>query len=275
MDEAMLPDLAGWEPTRDSLNLYAKVIGAIPRALIEPHPKWWHISLKVGPDGPATDSIPRGDGSFLVRMDLRQHVIAIETDSGDHRHVDITRGTSASAVGNEVSEALKALSITANIDSSKFEDNSPREYDVQAAERYLQALTSIDAVLKQQKSRIPGDTGPVQLWPHHFDIAFEWFGTKNVVYEENGKKIEYPSQINFGFSPGDDSHPKPYFYSNPWPFDEAFINHDLPSGATWFTESWKGSLLPYAQIASRGDTDLVLLDYFQAIYEVASPSLVE
>jgi hypothetical protein len=34
-------------------------------------------------------------------------------------------------------------------------------------------------------------------------------------------------------------------------------------------------LLPYAQMVGKGDADLVLLNYFQAVYEAASPSLVE
>lgn len=271
----MFPDLSGWESTRDSLSLYAKIVGAIPRALVDPHPRWWHISLKVGSDGLATDSIPYAEGSFLVRMDLKQHAIAIETDSGDTRHVDLARGASASSVANQVMEGMKALSITAELDRSKFEDSAQRDYNQQIAGQYLQAITSIDAVLKLQKARIPGQTGPVQLWPHHFDIAFEWFGTKKVTHEENGKTSEIPSQINFGFSPGDNSHPDPYFYSNPWPFNETFTDHSLPSGATWFTKSWQGSLLPYTLMVGKGDADLVVLNYFQAVYEAASPSLVE
>ncbi|NIM24684.1 MAG: hypothetical protein GTO43_10455, partial [Armatimonadetes bacterium] len=80
--------------------------------------------------------------------------------------------------------------------------------------------------------------------------------------------------INFGFSPGDGSYPTPYFYSNPWPFDRAFMDTSLPSGARWFTESWEGSLLPYATLVGEADADKLLLDYFQAVYEVASPRLV-
>lgn len=271
----MFPDLTGWEPTRDSLSLYAKIVGAIPRALAEPHPKWWHISLKLGADGPATDDIPYSEGTFAVRMDLRQHDIAIETEAGSSRRISMSNGASADEVTDEVIEALAALSITADLDRSKFEDRSPREYNQESAKRYLEALVSIDKVLEQQKSRIPGETGPVQLWPHHFDIVFEWFGTKIVAYEVEGGKKENPSQINFGFSPGDDSHPDPYFYSNPWPFDQAFVKAPLPSGARWHTESWNGSLLPYAEVVGQEDGDHILLNYFQTIYEIASPSLIE
>ena len=112
----------------------------------------------------------------------------------------------------------------------------------------------------------------MQLWPHNFDLAFEWFGTRTVMYDEPGGQRELPSQINFGFAPGDDSHPDPYFYSNPWPFDEQLVTRELPSGARWFTESWKGTLLPYSAMV--GQPDEKLLDYYRAVYELASPDLM-
>jgi hypothetical protein len=55
---AFFPSLTGWERTRETLHLYSKAVGVVPRAHAEFHPKWWHISLKVRPDGLVTDNMP-------------------------------------------------------------------------------------------------------------------------------------------------------------------------------------------------------------------------
>ncbi len=271
------PNLEGWEPTRDTLSLYAQVVGALPRALAEPHPKWWHVSLKVGPEGLKTDNMPfPGKEGVALRglMDLRAHRIEIGTSEGQAVGFDMQEGLSAAALGERVIAALADWGISAEFDRSKFEDADPRQYDPSAAAGYHAAILGVDSVLKTHKANLSGETGPVQLWPHHFDLAFEWYGTRMIPYEEHGKVEQYPSQINFGFSPGDGSHPAPYFYSNPWPFEASLTEAPLPSGARWFTESWEGSLLPYAALVGNPDAEQQLLDYFQTVYDLASPLLV-
>src|SRR5262249_10593959 len=49
-----------------------------------------------------------------------------------------------------------------------------------------------------------GDPSLVQLWPEHFDIAFD-LGS-----EKDGKRA------GFGVSPGDEDHDEPYLYVGPW-----------------------------------------------------------
>lgn len=270
------PSLEGWEPTRDTLSAYAKAIGVVPRALAEPHPKWWHISLKVQPEGFATDAMPRPSSSsatFKLLMNLKTHTLVIATSDDEIQEISLTEGLSATAFGDGILGALAAWGIQADYERARFENDEPRSYNPDHAGRYLEAIVSVDRALKAFKATIDGETGPVQLWPHHFDLAFEWFGTKTIPYEEHGKTEHYPSQINFGFSPGGGSHPRPYFYANPWPFDEAFRSTQLPSGARWFTEGWQGSLLPYASIAGEPEAERRLSDYFRAVFETAAPSL--
>jgi len=132
------------------------------------------------------------------------------------------------------------------MEGEKYENDEPRVYDPEAASSFRDVLIRTSRVLGLHKSGLTGETGPIQLWPHNFDLAFEWFGTRLVPHGEDG---ELPSQINFGLAPGDSSHAEAYYYSNPWPFEDSLTERELPQGARWFTESWKGSLLPYAEIA--------------------------
>ncbi len=271
-----LPALQGWEPTRDTLKWYSRAVGAIPRAHAEAHPKWWHVSLKVAPEGLATDPMALPDGgTFGLKMDLTRHLVALETSLGERREFSLTAGQTATQLADQLIAATADLGLSGEYNREKFESDDPRPYDPDDAGKYLQAVTAADRVFKTHRAGLGGDLGPVQLWPHGFDLAFEWFGTRQIEYEEGGEVTTYPSQLNFGFSPGEESHPTPYFYSNPWPFEaERLVHHELPSGARWFTESWEGSMLPYEMLAGDPHAESKLLAYLQAVYRISSPTLM-
>ena len=272
---ALFKSLKGWEATKASLHAYSKVVGAIPRAHAEPHPKWWHISLHVFPDGIRTGAIPLSDGGSLqLVMDLRRHVLAIETGGRQAATINLEAGFTA----NELAERLFSLLIPYGLKGpyaqEKYEDDQPRTYNPIHADTFLTTLVEIDRIFKAHRLQIGGETGPVQFWPHGFDLAFEWFGTRQVVYEEDGDVTRYPSQLNLGWSPGEPNHPEPYFYSNPWPFErEKLLGNRLPSGAEWFTGGWEGSLLEYSALVGEPEAEQKLLAYARTVYELAAPTL--
>ncbi|MCZ6529533.1 MAG: DUF5996 family protein [Chloroflexi bacterium] len=276
MTESTFPPLSNWASTRDTLSHYAAAIGVVPRALADPHPKWWHISLKVQEQGAATDLIPLpgSDGeTFHLLMNLRNHTVDVSTSEGELLSLSMTEGLSSSEFGNRLLSLLGDLGIEAEYERAKFENEEPRAYDPQAAGLYRIILLKAAEVLELHRSGLNGETGPVQLWPHDFDLAFEWFGTLAVPSVDDGDAREQPSQINFGLTPGDRSHSEAYFYSNPWPFQDSLIERELPNGARWFTEGWQGTLLPYAEIAGSKSGADKLAAYFRAVYDLASPLL--
>jgi hypothetical protein len=273
--ETMFPSLEGWEPTKTTLHAYTKAVGVVPRAHAAFHPKWWHVSLKVQPDGLVTERMPTPDGgTFDFKIDLRDHKVVLATSKGETKEWPMTRGLSATAFGNQILGAVADLDLTAEYARQKFEDDSPRNYNPADAEKYLQALVNADRIFKEHRATLSGEVGPVQFWPHGFDLAFEWFGTRFVEYEEDGEIVKHPAQLSLGFSPGESSHPKPYFYSNPWPFEtEVLLDKPLPQGARWFTRSWQGSILPYAELVGVDDAQERLFAYARAVYDIASPTL--
>ena len=275
--EAFFPSLTGWESTRETLHLYSKVVGVVPRAHAEFHPKWWHISLKVQPDGLVTDNMPLpGGGIFALKMDLLGHKVVLYSSRGEVREFSMREGLSATAFGDQVLGAVADLGLAGEYAREKFENDEPREYDPAMAGTYLTALVNADRAFKKHRAGLSGELGPVQLWPHGFDLAFEWFGTRVMEYEEGGQIEKYPSQLNLGFSPGEPNHPEPYFYSNPWPFEgDQLVDKPLPSGARWFTESWQGSILEYDSLVNDSQAEDKLLAYARAVYDLASPTLTE
>jgi hypothetical protein len=268
------PTLEGFGPTRQTLQLYARAISAIARVHALPHPNWWHISLKVTPSGLVSDNIPVPNGGILAyRMDFQMDQIIAWTSSGWHRAYPMDRGTSATAMGNWLIDAASEVGLHGEYQTERFESDDEGIYDHDAVRRFFTALVSADRVLKKHRARLSGETGPVQFWPHGFDLAMEWFGSRMESFEENGENKQSPAQINFGFYPGSDDATS-YFYSNPWPFEpEILIDKALPAGASWHTDGWQGSILPYMKIMGSKNAEQRLLEYAQAVHDIASPML--
>ncbi|HRQ42677.1 MAG TPA: DUF5996 family protein [Chloroflexota bacterium] len=271
---SLFPPLDGFEPTRQTLHLYSQAVGVVPRARGIAHPKWWHISLKIRPDGLETDNVPLpGGGILTLRLDLRQHRIVLETSQGDVRSFSMAAGLTGTEMGDVVITAVAEFGLTGDYARAKFVSDEPRSYDPDQARRYFDLLVEIDRIFKTHKATLKGETGPVQVWPHGFDLAFEWFGARTVTHEEHGKVQEFPAQLNLGFYPGNADTP-PYFYSNPFPFAaEHLLDKPLPEDARWHTEGWQGTWLPYAALVNVANAEQRLRDYAQAVYDLAAPTL--
>lgn len=268
--------LAGWEATRDTLQLYANIPSVVAQGHLEHHPKWWHISLKVVGDGLVSSTVPLPDGgSMFVKMDLVKHEMQVIPDRGETTAFDLTASQTSTALGEKVLDAVRGLGLDGVYKTEKYANDAPRVYDPAVVERYFGTLKLIDAAFKSHKKALGGETSPVQLWPHHFDLSMEWFGTRKVPYEQDGETTYLPAQLNLGFSPGDGLHPAPYFYSNPWPFEkDVLLGQDLPHGARWFTDGWEGSLLPYEALVGDANGVAKLGAYARAVFGAVQETLV-
>ena len=268
----MLPDLPeSWEPTRSTLHAYAHAVGIVPRVHALAHPKWWHVSLEVMPTGLVTDAmtLPSG-GSARLRMDLRAHEIVFETSDGGAIATPMATGATATEVGDRLIQLASSVGLDGDYPRERFENDDPRKYAPEDAERFFDALVKVDRIFRTHRAELEGDVGPVQLWPHNFDLAFEWFGTRVESYEEGGEVTHHPSQLNLGFYVKD-----AYFYSNPWPFEaDELAGSPLPHGAQWHTDGWEGSILPYRLLAGDPDGATKLAEYAAAVHAAAAPTLM-
>lgn len=267
---AQFPSLNGFGPTRRTIQLYARALSALARAHAPAHPNWWHISLKVTPIGLATDNIPCAGGGIIAgRMDFHHACIALDSSDGRSWSIPMDAGLSGSAMGERVLAAAAEAGVSGEVDHSRFASDEPGVYEAGVVGRFFAALVLADRVFKRHGARLGKDIGPVRLWPHGFDLAAEWFGTRKEQYNEGGQTMELPAQLNLGFYPGEDDGSS-YFYSNPWPFDgDKLLGHELSNGAVWHTEGWQGTMLPYT--AARDEEHV--LAYAAAVYEIVAPML--
>ena len=171
----ILPE--NFEPTRATLHAYANAVGSIPRVHAAAHDKWWHVSLKVTDGGLETDrmNLPNG-GTFSLRMDFGTHEVVVDADQ--ETRVAMTDGLTGTEMGDRLIGAVAALGLDGEYNREKFENDEAREYDPAAAATYFAAATIVDRVFREHLGSLEGDVSQVQLWPHNFDLACEWFGTR-------------------------------------------------------------------------------------------------
>lgn len=268
------PSLAGFEPTRQTLHTYSKAVTAVPRAVLASHSKWWHIALSVQPNGLISKPLPLpNDESLQILLNLQTHEIQLITNAGVQQAVSMQTGLSGKEMGNRIITAVTTLGLTTKVDKTRFATDTPTHYNPIEAEKFLAALQLAQQVFSEHSQAIPGETGPVNFWSHHFDLSTEWFGSRLIQAEEHGEEQTYPSQINLGFYAGDEQT-DPYFYSNPWPFEkDQLLDKPLPAGASWTTESFEGSIFPYAELIGDNTAVQRLRDYARTVYDLAAPTL--
>ena len=86
------------------------------------------------------------------------------------------------------------------------------------------------------------EAGRVQLWPEHFDAAFDC--------------LPADRRATFGASPGDAAVPEPYLYVLPW-------NVEGSSRALWNAESFRGAILPLGDLVAAPDQRAAALDFYR------------
>lgn len=265
MLEALPEDI---EPTRATLHAYAHAMDAIPRAYADAHPKWWHVSLKPMVHGLTTEPVPTPSGPVSLRMNFVEHEVHLDRSGITELVIPMDKGLSATAVGNEL---IEAVGLEDNYNRERFEADDARPYNHDHATAIGNAFDAAAKIFMDHNAEIGGEQAPVQVWPHGFDIATEWYGTKTLEHEEHGETETLPAQLNLGFYPGG----RAYFYSNPWPFaTDDLLGHELPHGAQWNTEGWEGSILYLDQVAGHADSANRVLEYARSVFELASPTLM-
>lgn len=261
-------DLTEWQSTRDTVHIYSRLLGKIRQAMTPPLEKWWHISLHVSEVGLTTTDIPLADGDhFSLALDLVDHNLVIDAPNGDRQIISL-KGHSPNSMMHKVLASLKVFGAKPDIDQSIFASTEIGDYTPSQASTFFSALHNINTVFTQFKGSLPGKTGPVQLWPHHFDLAVEWFSGREADVPEGEEGGD--EQIGFGFATGDEGIESAYFYANPWPFPDGITDTPLPTGSHWFTDSWRGGLLRYDTLTASDEPEAMLMAYLQAVHQNAS-----
>ena len=255
--------LSDWNPTRDTLHLYAKIIGKIRGRYMPKSKHWWHITLSVSARGLTTTPFPIAGQNLELTLNLAAHQLVIESSDGWSASLPLA-GQSAAGLCRRIRSTLVAADIALDPDLlAAFDGEAGLPYDIEAIGRFRQVINWVDAAFKTFKGGLREESGPVQLFPHHMDVSMNWFSGRLVPGVDPADEENADEQMNFGFATGDGSISDAYFFATAYPVPNHWAELALPEDAHWHTEGWTGAILPYAAVvASQKPFDL-LLEYLR------------
>lgn len=194
------PDLAA---TRLSLQALAEHVLAAAR-----YADTGHIGLCPTPGGFGTPEFDRGGDARQIVVDGTD----LEVRVGDQvRRAPITTLRAA----GELVGIEPGAPVDVYTPATPLELDAVLPVDPRAARVIAEWFALVDAALEHlRRDAVGPEPAPTQLWPEHFDLAITI------------------GEVNYGGSPGDAGHDRPYLYVGPWdpqPADE-FWNE--PFGAS-------------------------------------------
>ena len=194
--------LADWQETRDALHGYARVLGNIRRHMAPPSKHWWHITLSVSARGLTTTTIPARGMSFDLTLNPMLGQVEISTSEGGESSISF-HGQSQRSLHDAIAASLLDLGVQRSMPA----DLADTEYDYvsDAAARYWRVLSQVDSIYKEFKGSLREETGPVQIFPHHFDLSLNWFSGRLIPGADPEDAATADEQMNFGFLTGDSS----------------------------------------------------------------------
>jgi Family of unknown function (DUF5996) len=255
--------LADWRPTKDTLHLYAQIVGKIRLATTAPRNHWWNAPLYVDVRGLTTRRVHRGDTTFEIRIDFVDHALIVQTADGRTTTLELGSGLPVADFDARLHEAVRCPD----------EDVEHASWDRDAVERFGRILDWSDSVFEEFSGWFNGKTSPVHLFWHGLDLAVTRFsGRPGGPLEADPVTQEAYSHevISFGFWAGDDTVGDATFYSYTAPEPEGL--HEQPLSAGSWIEYGSGSLavLPYEGVRSARDPRTTLLAFCQSAYEAGA-----
>ena len=257
--------LEQWAPTKDTLHLWAQMVGKTRLALMPMRNHWWNGTL-----------YPSARGLTTRRMTVEAHNLELEIDLVDHRlsarttdaetGFELHDGLSVAEFHRYLTDALSDVDVRAHIRAEPYgvatttpfpADHDHASYDTDAVSRFLHVLQWSADVLEEFAGWYCGKASPVQLFWHSFDLATSRFsGARAPVGSTDPVEAEAYSHevISFGFWAGDQRYPYPAYYSYTSPEPAGLTKQPLrPATAEWSPQA-NGSLaiLAVRRRASRG-----------------------
>jgi hypothetical protein len=280
-----LPELPleRWEKTKDTLHLWAQIVGKVRMASTPPRNHWWHVPLYVDVRGLTTHRMHSPDGvTFQIDFDFIDHRLVVRTRAGAVESFALADGLSVAAFDERLHMTLSSLGIDVPIRETPFgvpvktpfpEDREHASYDREAIQRYWQILDWTDMVFQEFAGWYCGKTSPVHLFWHSFDLAVTRFGGRRAPTLPGADPVTREAYthevISFGFWAGDQHVRAPAYYSYTAPEPAGLRSQPLePEQARW-VEQGGGSLalLPYEAVRTAPDSRSALIAFLETAYE--------
>ena len=268
------------------LHLAAQMLGKIRVA----HAPWmnhgWHAALQ--PNARGLGILPTaasGGRTFTLTLDLCRHAIVLWISDGGREELPINAGSIA-ALHRRLVTLLEQHGLPSDFngrpnelpDAVPFaEDDAPREYDRDSAERFRAALAAVQPVFAGFRAGFSGKASPVHFWWGSFDLAVSRFSGRKAPEHPGGvpglpdriTREAYSDEVSSaGFWAGGATTVEPLFYSYVYPEPDGYRAAKVAHGR--FDETYGEFVLPYAEVRASADPASMLMDFFQSSYDAAA-----
>jgi hypothetical protein len=267
------PDLAipNSAETLSGLHAFAKLLGAYCSACAPRRKHWWHISLKPVVAGFTTGPLQSNGQLFELVLDFHSLRIGLRI-AGEDAHEFSFQGESARSLKGKLSTVLTRHGITIELDQAKI-DAVNYEIDRGFASRLGRVYGQLALCLARLRSVLPAETSPIQLWPHHFDLAMLVLTGRKIPGQDPENEEYSDEQLNFGFVPGDEGISEPYFFITLYTQAGRLAGVPLPDEAYFHTEGWSGIVMPYDSFRKNPQADSMLLNLWQSAWKAAEKEI--
>jgi hypothetical protein len=279
-----LPELhlSGWRATKDTLHLYAQIVGKIRLAATAPRNHWWNVPLYVDVRGLSTRRLHHGDTTFEITIDFVDHALIVRTADGRTKSFRLGGGLPVADFDARIHQVLAELGIDVEIKEEPFgvpmttpfpRDVTHASWDRDAIGRFGTILDWSDSVFEEFSGWFNGKTSPVHLFWHSLDLAVTRFSGRPAppIEADPVTREAYTHEvISFGFWAGDDNLGDAAYYSYTAPEPARLRDQPLTAGS--WTKSGTGSLaiLPYETVRTASDPRTTLLAFCQSAYQAGA-----
>ena len=274
--------LSEWEESKQTLHLYAQIVGKIRMELTPFQNHWWHVPLFVNTRGLGTRTIPYNDHHFEINFDFVDHQLKVITNQGEKAAFDLYDGLSVSEFYKNLFGILNQFGIEVEIlakpydqpfDTPFAENTEHNSYDKEYVERFWRILTQLNRLFQEFNRDFTGKVCPIQLYWHSFDLAVTRFSGEEAPPMPEAGHVDQEAYshevISFGFWTGDENIPDAALYSYTFPAPEGLDEAPLKPDKAFWTEQ-RGSpmaLLMYEDVRNYNDPDQAVLDFLEAAWE--------
>jgi uncharacterized protein DUF5996 len=273
-----------WRPTRDTLHMYAQVVGKLRLALSPFEPQWANVPLYVTARGLTTTPLPAGSDTFDAEFDFFDHALVVRTSGGAGASVPL--GGPVADFYRAVVDTLAGLGVPVSVSEVPSEvpdpipfplDREHHTYDGADALRFFQVLSSVDVVMKRHRAGFRGKTSPVSFFWGSFDLASTRYSGRPATPPPGAGRImrysEDAEQICAGFWPGDPRTPFPAFFAYGYPRPERIEEaRPRPDGAEWVERAGL-FVLPYDAVRAAPDPAAAILEFLASTYDACAARL--
>ena len=288
MSQAWPPlSFEAWRDTHATLRLWLQMVGKIRLAQSPWLNHSWHVSLYVTPRGLSTLSIPHGSAAFQIDFDFITHLIVITHSNGRRAELAL-RPQPVAAFYRALMSLLDELRVPVAIQKKPNEmpeavpfdqDERPRAYEADHAQRFWRVLQQCDRVLNVFRARFRGKSSPVHFFWGNTDLALTRFSGGRAP-EHPGGRPNLPDRVlkdaysdecwECGFWPGGEEYPSALFYALAYPEPRGFSAMRVLPTAAHYSKELKEFVLPYDVVRQHEDPDNVVLEFLQGTYEAAA-----